>query len=937
MAPAQPTNPLLELQRLGQSPWHDNIHRALLRSGDLARLVRDGDVTGLTSNPTIFDQAIGQSAEYDAALTALTAAGRTAESIVDTVMVEDIRAAADVFLPVFQRTRRADGYVSIEVAPTLAHDTAGTVREARRLWRAVNRPNVMVKIPATEAGLPAIEECIFAGINVNVTLVFSLARYAAVMDAYVRGLTQRLEAGMRVDRIASVASFFVSRVDTAVDRLLQDRIGAAAGERRAQLERLRNKAGIAQAKLAYVLFRDRFGGDAFTLLGREGARPQRPLWASTSTKNPVLPDVYYVEALIGPDTVNTMPPATLRAYKDHGHPEDRLGQAVDRARSVLAQLAQFGVDLDAVTARLESEGVATFARSWQSLLETVSKRRDAIRLGTRTRARLGPAERAVARALAELASDRVGQRLWDEDPTLWKRQLGLPGTGSNAWLEVPEADSSAVTAVATLAADVRAAGITRAVVCGAGPDVLPAELLRRALGVGRGGLDLRGLDATDPAAVLAAAERGDPARTLYVLCATGPSGAVERAFATLWARTRDAVGEAAGSHFVAIGTPGGAIESLAGERGFRRMFRTPADVTGRWAALSALGLVPAALLNVDLGKLLERARRMATACDAVVPPHHNPGLWLGAALGALARSGRDKLTLIVPDRLLPFAAWIEQLVAGATGKDGRGLIPIVGETVGTPAVYGKDRLFVHLQLGSGQDRVASSLVGRGHPVVTIGLLDAYDLGAEILRWEVAVAAASHLLEVHPFAEPETLELEAAARRAMAAAAPHPADPLIPAAPDFAARLGTQLAAARGRRWVAITAWCARSPRREQLLGEIRLAIRKRFGVATTVAFGAASLHATGQLHAGGPATAILLDLTAEEADGGAIADARAAAATARATVLMARRRPLLRIHLGKGVDAGLAAVLAALQRRPTRTARRSRTVGRRKSAASARR
>ncbi len=936
MAQVQATNPLLELQRLGQSPWHDNIHRGLLRSGDLARLVRDGDVTGLTSNPTIFAEAIARGGEYDEALGALTAAGRTPEAIVETLIVDDVRAAADVFLPVFQRTRGADGYVSVEVAPTLAHDTAATMREARRLWRAVNRPNVMVKIPATVEGLPAIEECIFAGVNVNVTLIFSLARYDQVIDAFLRGLTRRLEAGMRVDRIASVASFFVSRVDTAVDRLLEDRIGAAAGERRAQLERLRGKTGIAQAKLAYVRYRERFA-DGFAGLTREGARPQRPLWASTSSKNPALPDVYYVEALIGPDTVNTMPPATLGAYKDHGHPDDRLGQAVDRARSVLAQLRQFGIDMDAVTARLESEGVAAFATSWQTLLDTVARRRDALRLAARTRARLGPAERAVARALAELAGERVGGRLWSEDPTLWKREQGAPGTGSNAWLTVPDAHGPAATAIGSLLADVRAAGLTRAVVCALGADALPADLLRRALGRGRGGLELHVLDAADPVAVLAAAERGDPARTLFVLCATGHAAVVERAFGMLWGRARAILGDAAGAHFVAIGTPGGPLESLAGQHGFRRMFRTPADLGGRWAALSALGLVPAALLGADVGKLLERTRRMLTACDPVVPPHHNPGLWLGAALGALARSGRDKLTLLLPDRLVPFGAWIEQLVAGATGKDGHGLVPIVGEPAGTPALYGKDRLFVHVRLGATQDRVASSLAAAGHPVLTLGLTDGYDLGGEIVRWEMAVAAASHLLEVHPFAEPESLELEAAARRALVAGLPHPADALVPTASDFAARLGTQLAAARGRRWVAITAWCARTPRRERLLADLRIAIRKRFGVATTVAFGAAAVYATGQLHVGGPPTAILLDLTADEGVSGDVADARAASAAARASLLMARRRPLLRVHLGRSIDAGLAAVLAALQRRPARPGRSSRTAVRRKSAASARR
>ena len=414
--------------------------------------------------------------------------------------------------------------------------------------------------------------------------------------------------------------------------------------------------------------------------------------------------------------------------------------------------------------------------------------------------------------------------------------------------------------------------------------------------------------------------------------------AIEPAFRVLWERAGETLGAAAGAHFAAIGTPGGALESLAGEHGFRRMFRTPADVSGRWAALSALGLVPAGLLGADLGKLLERARRMATACSAVVPPRHNPGLWLGAALGALARSGRDKLTVVLPDRLAAFGAWIEQLVAGATGKDGRGLVPVVGETLGSPGVYGKDRLFVHLRLGGSQDRAVAALAAAGHPIVTLNLVDSYDLAGEIVRWEIADGGGRP-----PARRPSVRRARDAgagggdAPGARHAGLPYPGEPLLAASPDFAARLGTQLAAARGRRWVAMSAWMARTPRRQRLLGDIRVAIRKRFGVATTLAFGGAALHATGQLQIGGPPTAIALDLTADPvADvpvpgtAHGLVDIQAADAAARAQLLATRRRPLLHVHLGRNVEAGLTAMLAALQRRPARPTPKSRSASRRK-------
>ncbi len=932
-------NPLNELQRLGQSPWLDNIHRGLLRTGELARMVRDGEITGLTSNPTIFQQAIAQEGEYDEEIATHVAAGRRPDGIVDALVISDIQAAADVFLPVFTRTKRADGYVSIEVSPTLADDTTATVREARRLWRAVNRPNLLVKIPATPAGIPAIAEAIAGGINVNVTLIFSLTRYEQVMDAYLDGLTRRLEAGMRVDRIASVASFFVSRVDSAVDRLLEDRIAVAGGEQRAQLERLRGKAAIAQAKLAYAAFRGRVGGDRFNLLGREGARPQRPLWASTSTKNPAYPDVYYVEALIGPDTVNTMPPATLAAYQEHGHPENRLEVALDKARAVLAQLAQAGIDMNAVTQRLETEGVAAFTASYRALVDVVATRREAVRIGTRSETQLGPTERGVRAALTALAGDRFAERLQRRDTTLW------PGAARDAlaWLDLDGSMEPHAGALATFADECRTAGLTHALVCATGASALVPDLLRRTLGTARGALDVAVLDSTDPTAVLAAAGRSDPVRTLFVFSSSSADDVEVRAFlAFFWDRLRPVVGDDAGRHAIAITRSGTMLARLATERGFRRVFETPAGLGARWAALSHAGLVPAALMGHDVAKLLDRARRMHVACGPEVPAAHNPGIALGAMLGAFYKSGRDKLTLLQPDKLASLAEWIEQLVAGATGKNGRGIVPVTGEPVGPPATYGKDRVFVHLRLGAKGDRAMAALARAGHPVIATRLNDGYDVAGEIVRWEVAATVAAHQLGVNPAddASPAQTEVLAALARP---AAPAAGPVLTPAAPDFATRLGSHLAAARGRRYVALTAYLAPTPRRERLLREMRVAIRKRFGVATTAAWGPRALHTTAALHTAGPATAIAVQLTCDDgADVSVPGETysfgalKAAQAATNVAALQAQRRPVLRVHLGRSVDTALTAMLAALQRRPPRPAAKPKAARRKVVAGKAR-
>ncbi len=367
------THPLVQLRQLGQSPWLDNIRRGLLTTGQLATMIADGDITGLTSNPTIFEQAIGKSSDYDEELVRLARAGKSAGEIFDRLASEDIRDAAGLFHDVWKRAGGRDGFVSIEVSPHLAQDTAATIAEAQRLWKLIDRPNLMVKIPATKAGIPAIEQTIAAGVSVNVTLIFSLERYGEVIEAFQKGIRRRVSEGRDVAQIASVASFFVSRVDTAVDALLEQQI--ATGGAKSEREALQGKAAIANAKLAYQLFLERFGTPAWAELERAGAQKQRPLWASTSTKNPAYPDVYYVEALVGPDTVDTLPPQTLTAYKDHGRPEARLTSGLEQARAELAELARLGIDMGQVTRKLEADGVASFTKSFDSLLETVESRR----------------------------------------------------------------------------------------------------------------------------------------------------------------------------------------------------------------------------------------------------------------------------------------------------------------------------------------------------------------------------------------------------------------------------------------------------------------------------------------------------------------------------------------------------------------------------------
>ena len=366
-------NPLQRLRDLGQSVWYDYIRRDLITTGELAKLIREDGLAGMTSNPTIFQKAIAETELYDEDVRRAGGEGRETFAIFEQLAVEDVRRAADAFRPVFDAAKGSDGFVSIEVGPHLANDTEGSIREARPLWQECDRPNVTVKIPGTAAGVPAIRRCIAEGVNINITLLFSVARYREVMEAYLSALEERVAAGQPVDHLRSVASFFVSRVDTNVDKKL-DRLGTDAARR------LRGKAAIANAGLAYRAFREVFGAPRFAALREKGASLQRPLWASTSTKDPAYPDLYYVEALVAPDTVDTIPPETFAAYRDHGDPKVRISDDLDEAADVFRRLAELGIEEPVVSRELEEEGVRKFSDSYDSLLKTLAEKEKAMRV-----------------------------------------------------------------------------------------------------------------------------------------------------------------------------------------------------------------------------------------------------------------------------------------------------------------------------------------------------------------------------------------------------------------------------------------------------------------------------------------------------------------------------------------------------------------------------
>ncbi len=901
------THPIEQLHSLGQSLWLDNIQRNQLENGEFAAMIARGDIRGVTSNPSIFHNAIAKSHDYDAAILPLAWSGWNAEQIFWQLAIEDIRAAADLFLPLYTQTEGADGYVSLEVSPYLAHDTQATLEQAKHLWETVARPNLMIKIPATKEGLPAIRQAIAAGINVNVTLIFSIQRYQEVMEAYLNGLEDCLNKppsslgrGVGGEGVTSVASFFISRVDTKVDGLLPE--GSP----------LRGEAAIANSKLAYEEFLKVFSAPRFAKLQMAGCRLQRPLWASTSTKNPAYPDTLYVDELIGPATVNTVPPQTLEAFRAHGKVEETLMRDLEGARQVIAELEAAGISMAQVTQELEDEGVKSFVDAFTDLLKTIDDRRRA------AVTQLGPLPDTVKGRVARLEADSVPQRLQDGDPTLWTTdpQGQAEVRKRMAWLGLPETSPALIPDLRALAAEIRSEGFRGVLLLGMGGSSLAPEVFSQTFNAQPSTFNFAILDSTDPAQVLARANAFPADKTLYILSSkSGGTAEVSAMFDYFWERCGHN-----GKQFVAITDPGTSLEALAKGRGFRATFLADANVGGRYSALTHFGLVPAALMGIDLEHLLDRADWMARQCAANVTAARNPGLVLGAILGQAALDGRDKLTFIADEGVAPLGAWLEQLVAESSGKQGKGILPVDGEPLGDPADYGEDRLFVCLRSTGAQDAAVNALRAADHPVLEFLISDFFSLGAEIYRWEYATAVACHILGVNAFDQPDVQDSKKRTEDKIAAYRQNgkldqgePAwevdgvrafSPGALTGADLAEILKNFLSQARKGDYVAINAYLPRNPDMVEILQELRLAIRKRTGCATTVGFGPRFLHSTGQYHKGGPDTGLFLQITAEFGEdleiptqGLTFGLLERAQALGDYEALAGRERRILRVHL----------------------------------------
>jgi transaldolase/glucose-6-phosphate isomerase len=935
-------NPLKQLNDCGQAPWLDFLLRSFTAKGELKAMIERDGLKGVTSNPSIFQKAIGESDDYADDMKAfLGEKDRSIVEIYEHLAVADIKAAADVLKPVYDETGARDGYVSLECSPYLANDTEATVKEAQHLWAAVDKPNLMVKIPATPAGVPAIRRVIAEGINVNVTLLFSIEAYEQVVEAYIAGLEDLKAKGGDISKIASVASFFVSRIDTAVDKKLD------ALSDKSVAEKLHGKVAIANAKIAYMRYQALFAGPRWEALANAGAKTQRLLWASTSVKDKSLKDTLYVEAMIGKDTVDTIPPATMDAFRDHGVVKaDAIEDDVDGAKATLAALKDAGVSLDDITKDLVVDGVQQFADAFDKLFGSIAAhRREILGDQTPTLEILPGSDEAKAAFDAETENWRKNgliRELWSMDKSLW---TSADEDKWGGWLDIV-GQELADDSLKAFAEDVKAKSYTDIVLLGMGGSSLGPEVLSETFGKQAGYPTFHMLDATDPQQIHDIDAAITIETTLFITSSKSGGTLEPNIFTDYFL---DRVGKACGSdkvgeHFVAVTDPGSPFEKRAKDLKFFHIFYGAPSIGGRYSVLSKFGLVPAAAMGIDVKRFLETTQTMVRACGADTPPSDNPGVQLGIALGvSAAKLGRDKITIIASPGIADLGAWLEQLMAESTGKQGKGLIPLAEEPLGAPEVYGKDRLFAYLELDGKADPAQRAAVDglskAGHPVAKIKVKDVWSIGQEFFRWEIATAVAGAIIGINPFDQPD---VEASKKKTTALTEEYEKSQTLPKDEPVFRENGIALYAdARnaeelGRHntlggylkshfdrvhaddYAAFLAYIDRNPTHEETLTEVRTVVRDKTHAATCVGFGPRFQHSTGQAYKGGPNTGVFLQITCDDPNDIGVPGhkysfgvVKAAQARGDLEVLNERGRRTLRVHL-KDVDAGLPELAKAV-------------------------
>jgi transaldolase/glucose-6-phosphate isomerase len=945
---------LVDLLNYGQSYWLDNLTRKKINSGELKKRVSEQGLRGITSNPSIFQKAISAGDDYDQQINELVLKGCTPREIYDALTIKDVQDACDILRPVYDSSGGTDGFVSLEVSPYLSRDTQGSVLEAQRLYKLVDRLNCLIKIPGTKEGLPAIGQLLYEGININVTLLFSVEWYGEIAKAYISAIKRRIADGKPVNNVVSVASFFLSRIDILADELLAQYVIPGEEQKPIMPQLLFGKTAIASAQLAYQKFKELFSGPEWEALEIKGAHVQRPLWASTSNKDPLFSDVRYVETLIGKDTVNTLPDETIDAFADHGKlQKDTIENDIKGAQQVFKDLIEAKIDIDFITVQLENDGVKQFVKAFSQLMDTIAEKRVKI-LGENLPTQqisYGPLKKEIEAAYTTVDGKRAGVRLYAKDPYLWKTdpEQAKMITESMGWMTLPDDFSQITDTIISFSSKIKEEGYKHAVLLGMGGSSLCSEVARKTFGASPGYLELLVLDNTAPAAILDIENQIDLDKTLFIV-ATKSGGTKETLsfFRYFYDQLQKKGSSNIGNNFVAITDKGSPLASIAEEYKFRETFINPSDIGGRYSVLSDFGLLPMALMGIDIKAIMTAAKHMKVSSDPLVSVAGNPAISLGVTLGICQRHGRDKVTFILSSSIDSFGFWVEQLLAESTGKEGKGLIPVNGEQPGDPGVYGNDRVFVHMYLATdnntADEQKLKALESAGHPVIRIKVPNKIVLGAEYYRWEIAVAIAGMIIGINPFDQPNVAESKKNTSNLLdewnKRGSFKKADPLLQV-DRFSIYGGEQVAQlieensdsagsfinafaalAQPGDYIAFLPYFMMTDTRTEIMQAWRQQTRDELQVATTLLNGPRYLHSTGQLHKGGPATGLYIILAGDEQNDLPIPGENYGFATLHEAQSLGDYRSLdekgrrvIRINLGKDIDNGLTQLWKSIKNR----------------------
>jgi len=921
-------NKSIVVNKNGQSIWFDNIDRSLLLNGWFAEQIKREAFVGVTSNPSIFQSAISNGDSYTLDIQTMAWSGLETKEIYENLVVADIQAAADMMHPLYIDTNGKDGYVSLEVDPLLAHDTSATISEAKRLWKKVGRDNLMIKIPATAAGISAIKAVISEGINVNVTLIFSTERYSEVIDAYYAGLEDRIAKQLAINSIHSVASFFVSRIDVMIEDLVGQK--NLSKDVRADLEkRIFGKVGIYNALNAYAAFEESIKTTRFQNIAKAGGNFQRPLWASTGSKNEAYSDVLYVDNLILPNTVNTVPPKTLQAWLDHGSTKviEKKSYTEDLQQSQKI-LEEIGIKLKDVFDDLEIEGVKKFVSAQESLFKTIEDERE------RFIAQLGLPISAISQRLAQMDVDRFVDRFYQPDVSLFTSQSDEEHEVLNrmGWINAPDDSRSLIAEVENLLIELLEEDFSHALVLGMGGSSLAPEVFSHVfkdyLKIKKQALSVSILDTTDPEQIFERLNSIPLRKTLFIASSKSGTTVEMKSLVAYFMDELIKGGEKdPGKHFICITDPKTPLESFAINNNFRRVFNADANVGGRYSALIAFGLIPAILAGIDGYIMLDSAASMRDKCGSDIAIRQNPAFVLAAILYEAYSVEHDKLTIIADERYRSFGSWLEQLIAESSGKNGNGLLPVDQEPLIDVSLYSSDRIFYYLRHDGQKDSIVKSLQKRGFTVLTSNLQDEYGVAGEMYKWEVAVACFCCLIGVNPFNQPNVQASKSMATKLIEKFRTSDTDrggdllyendvfaifsSSISAVKEISDMIIIQtLLEPNEGDFFGINAFLPRVFHYENVLQTFRKTLLEKFSIPVTLGFGPRFLHSTGQLHKGGKNNGLFIVLTQEpevdfEIPGESIhfSTLEKAQAIGDILALESNERRVIRVHFKKRIES----------------------------------